>query len=162
MTSGEAEVEFRRRFIDSLDSGPRVEVYCIGRAAPEVSSHADNRQCIEVFRRVEFRGEPYWLGSLSHSAARGSEYRHVDNGAKRLRVAQDIYHGSPDGPWPSFTRAGGIAEQGLTEGRFNLKCDRCGHTVPVRYANLAPILDVLAANGVPAITMRGLAARIPK
>jgi hypothetical protein len=141
-------------FMRSLVSGPRVKVYC---ADP---SHDDDEECVEVFKRVEFRGELYWLGSLSHSASSGTDQLRMDRGEKPLRIRPDIYHGPPNGPWPSFKRAGGIKEQGLLNGRFNLKCDRCNDTVPARYQNLAPILDTLASNGVPDISLRALAARL--
>ncbi|BDB44548.1 MULTISPECIES: hypothetical protein [Mycobacterium] len=142
-----------RVFMRSLESGPRVGMYC------DDSSHDQHREYVEVFKRVEFRGERYWLGALSHSATMGTDQLRIEAGEKPLHVHPDIYHG-PTSPFPSFRKPGGIEEQGLTAGRFNLKCYRCGVTVPARYANIAPILDALASKNVTEISLRGLAARL--
>lgn len=51
-------------------------------------------------------------------------------------------------------------EPGWPNRRYNLKCRLCARTVPARHENLVPILDVLAANGVPSISLAALAARL--
>jgi hypothetical protein len=44
--------------------------------------------------------------------------------------------------------------------RYPLRCGECGRAVTVKADRLGPVLDVLAAHGVPSITLRGLAGRL--
>lgn len=44
--------------------------------------------------------------------------------------------------------------------KWNLVCEHCGETVPVKDERLQPILDALDSAGVPSVSLRGLRSSI--
>ncbi len=84
------DVEYKHRFARSFDTGPRVEVLCSD------ESH-DEAELVELFKRVDFRGDQYWLATLGYSTAMDNEYIVV--GGKSFKLRPDMYHGENDDPW---------------------------------------------------------------
>lgn len=131
------------------DTDAEVGVSC------QDDSHDETPWQIESFFRVQGR----WLGRVAMGFFRpGATWRSpIGEVLSKPRGAPDIF-GFVDASNDWHKRQ--EIPEAPASARYNLRCELCGVTVPARYENLAPILNVLAANGVSFISLAALAARL--
>jgi hypothetical protein len=94
----------------------------------------------KISRRRGIRGAREWIAPDDHPLTDDEIY-----GTMRFEDDGSV----------TVTEAGGIPEGSYL--RWRLHCDRCGYTVTVRAQKLDVVLDRLAAGGVSAISLAGLA-----
>jgi hypothetical protein len=123
-----------------------IEIYC------DAASHAWH--LIERFAKAGLPGRwgdhNHWFPAPNARTDEGKRLRRPEGSQAPIDETTSAYLGA------------GITPPATIRTRYNLQCDECGLSVPIREERLRSILNTLGAAGVSSISLPGLAARLQR
>jgi hypothetical protein len=128
----------------SLDEYSTIEIYC------DAASHAWH--LIERFAKAGPPGRwgDHWFPVPDARTNEGKRLRRPEGSRAPIDETTSTYLGA------------GISPPATIRTRYNLQCDECGLSVPIREDRLESILNTLGAADVYSISLAGLAARLQR